>query len=52
MKIGMLAVDLAKGSCQVCRVGPDGRLANELEDASKTDDELRRLCTVPGVGPV
>lgn len=28
------------------------RLANELEDASKNDDELRRLCTVPGIGPV
>lgn len=28
------------------------RLANELKEASKTDDELRRLCTVPGVGPV
>ncbi|SEP02269.1 Transposase [Salinihabitans flavidus] len=28
------------------------QLAEELERASKTDDELRRLCTVPGVGPV
>ena len=28
------------------------RLAAELETASKTDEELRRLCTVPGVGPV
>lgn len=28
------------------------RLANELEDASKTDCELRRLCTIPGIGPV
>ncbi|MEM8990148.1 MAG: transposase, partial [Pseudomonadota bacterium] len=28
------------------------RLADELEDASKTDHELRRLCTVPGIGPV
>ncbi|KZM45643.1 IS110 family transposase [Labrenzia sp. OB1] len=28
------------------------RLANELEDASKTDFELRRLCTIPGIGPV
>ena len=28
------------------------RLANELEAATKTDDELRRLCTVPGIGPV
>ena len=27
------------------------RLADELEAASKTDVELRRLCTVPGVGP-
>jgi transposase len=28
------------------------RLANELEDAAKTDCELRRLCTIPGIGPV
>ena len=28
------------------------RLANELEATTKTDDELRRLCAVPGVGPV
>jgi transposase len=28
------------------------RLANELETASKVDEELRRLCTVPGIGPV
>jgi transposase len=28
------------------------RLANELEAASKTDEELRRLCTIPGIGPV
>lgn len=28
------------------------QLADELERASKTDDELRRLCTVPGIGPV
>lgn len=28
------------------------QLADELECASKTDDELRRLCTVPGIGPV
>jgi len=28
------------------------RLANELEAATKTDCELRRLCTVPGIGPV
>ena len=28
------------------------RLANELEAASKTDDQLRRLCTIPGIGPV
>lgn len=28
------------------------RLANELEAATKTDQELRRLCTVPGIGPV
>jgi transposase len=28
------------------------RLADELEAATKTDCELRRLCTVPGIGPV
>lgn len=28
------------------------RLANELKAASKTDDQLRRLCTIPGIGPV
>lgn len=28
------------------------RLADELETASKIDDDLRRLCTVPGIGPV
>jgi len=28
------------------------RLAKELETASKADEELRRLCTVLGVGPV
>lgn len=28
------------------------RLADELEVATKTDDELRRFCTVPGIGPV
>jgi len=28
------------------------QLADELERASRTDNELRRLCTVPGIGPV
>jgi transposase len=28
------------------------QLADELETASKTDAQLRRLCTIPGVGPV
>jgi transposase len=28
------------------------RLANKLEAASKTDDQLRRLCTIPGIGPI
>ena len=28
------------------------RLAGELEAASRTDAELRRLCTIPGIGPV
>ena len=29
-----------------------GRLANALEAATRTDEELRRLCTIPGIGPV
>lgn len=28
------------------------RLADELEAASKMDPQLRRLCTIPGIGPV
>ena len=28
------------------------QLADELEAASKTDVQLRRLCTIPGIGPV
>ena len=28
------------------------RLADDLEAASRTDEELRRLCTIPGIGPV
>jgi transposase len=28
------------------------RLADELEAASRTDAELRRLCSIPGIGPV
>lgn len=28
------------------------RLADELEVASRTDAQLRRLCTIPGIGPV
>ncbi len=28
------------------------RLGDELETASRTDAELRRLCTIPGIGPV
>jgi transposase len=28
------------------------KLAAELEAASKTDEELRRLCTIPGIGAV
>jgi len=27
------------------------RLADELEAASRTDAQLRRLCTIPGIGP-
>ena len=29
-----------------------GRLSDELETSSKTDEQLRRLCTIPGIGPV
>jgi len=28
------------------------QLADELKAASKTDAQLRRLCTIPGIGPV
>lgn len=28
------------------------RLADELKAATKTDEALRRLCTIPGIGPV
>ena len=28
------------------------RLADELETASRTDTDLRHLCTIPGIGPV
>ena len=28
------------------------QLADELEAASKTDADLKRLCTIPGIGPV
>lgn len=28
-----------------------GQLADELEVASKTDAQLRQLCTIPGIGP-
>jgi len=28
------------------------RLSGELEAATKTDAQLRRLCTIPGIGPV
>jgi len=28
------------------------QLANALKTASKSDEDLRRLCTVPGIGPV
>lgn len=28
------------------------QLSEELETASKTDEQLRRLCTIPGIGPV
>lgn len=28
------------------------RLSDELETSSKTDEQLRRLCTIPGIGPL
>jgi len=28
------------------------QLADELQNSSKTDEQLRRLCTIPGIGPV
>jgi len=28
------------------------RLSDELETSSKIDEQLRRLCTIPGIGPV
>lgn len=28
------------------------QLSDELETSSKTDEQLRRLCTIPGIGPV
>jgi len=36
--------------CELTKVV--GQLADDLECASKTDEDLRRLCTVPGIGPV
>jgi transposase len=38
---------------QICRLTElIEQMADELDRASKTDEELRRLCTVPGIGPV
>lgn len=28
------------------------RISDELETSSKTDEQLHRLCTIPGIGPV
>lgn len=28
------------------------RLSDELESSSNTDEQLRRLCAIPGIGPV
>ena len=28
------------------------RLSDELESSSQADEQLRRLCTIPGIGPV
>ena len=28
------------------------QLSDEMETSSKTDEQLRRLCTIPGIGPV
>ncbi|SEP42015.1 Transposase [Methylobacterium sp. UNC300MFChir4.1] len=45
--IGTIYLDQIAGLTQVIE-----RLADELETTSRTDADLRRLCTIPGIGPV
>ena len=45
--MGTIYLDQIMGLTQVI-----GRLADELETASRTDTDLRRLCKIPGIGPV
>jgi transposase len=45
--MGTIYLDQIAGLTQVIE-----RLADELETASRTDADLRRLCTIPGIGPV
>ncbi len=45
--MGTIYLDQITGLTQVIE-----RLADELETASRTNTDLRRLCTIPGIGPV
>lgn len=45
--MGTIYLDQIAGLTQVIEW-----LADELETASRTDTDLRRLCTIPGIGPV
>lgn len=46
-EMGVIYVD------QIARLtGVIERLAEELQAASRTDAQLRRLCTIPGIDPV
>jgi len=46
-EMGAIYVEQIAGLTEVIE-----RLASELETATKTDACLRRLCTIPGIGPV
>jgi transposase len=46
------AADWRRCGLATLRTGIIERLAKELKTASKADEELWRLCSVPGVGPV
>jgi transposase len=54
-----VGIDLHKTSSQVCILTADGELIEQiksadkrLEEIVKADKVVRRLCSVPGVGPV